>query len=169
MPVKKLKAFLDEKKVKYVSISHSKAYTSQEVAALTHISGKEMAKTVLIKIDGELAMTVLPASYRIDFEMLRTIMKTRKVTLAGEMEFKDRFPDCEIGAMPPFGNLYDMDVYVAESLAEDEEIAFSAGLHSEIIKMKYRDFDKLVKPHILKFSEKTISFPNDPGERWDVD
>lgn len=169
MPAKTLKAFLDEKKVKYLSISHSKAYTSQEVAALTHVSGKEMAKTVLIKINGNMAMAVLPASYHIDFETLRAIMKTRKVTLASEMEFKDRFPDCEIGAMPPFGNLYNMDVYVAESLAEDEEIAFSAGLHSEIIKMGYKDYYKLVKPHILKFSEKTISFPNDPRERWDVD
>ena len=169
MPVKKLKTFLDENDIKYVTIKHSRAYTSQEIAALAHISGKELAKTVLINVEGKMIMTVLPASYQIDFENLKDIFGTRKVSLAAEPEFKYRFPDCEIGAMPPFGNLYDMEVYVAESLSEDKEIAFNAGSHTELIKLNYEDFERLVQPRILRFSKKIVSFPGDPSERWAED
>ncbi len=154
MPAKMLKDFLDSKKVKYVSISHSKSYTAQEIAASAHIPGRELAKTVMIKIDGHLAMAVLPASYKIDFELLQKELKAERVRLAYEQEFKDRCPDCEVGAMPPFGNLYNMDVYVAQSLTEDEEIAFNAGTHTELIKLSYKDYSELVKPTILKFSSK---------------
>ncbi len=166
MPVKKLKTFLDENNVKYVTVRHSSAYTSQEVAASAHICGKELAKTVMINIEGKMAMAVLPASYHIDFDSLQEIFGTRKVFLASESEFKYLFPDCEVGAMPPFGNLYDMEVYVAESLSEEEEIAFNAGSHTELIKLKYEDFERLVEPRIFKFSKKTVSFPGDPSERW---
>ncbi len=166
MPVSKLKAFLDENKVKYVTIRHSSAYTAQEIAASAHVSGKEFAKTVMIKIDGRMAMAVLPASYQIDFEMLRTAFGTNKVTLASEMEFMNFFPDCEIGAMPPFGNLYDMQVFVAESLTTNREIAFNAGNHTEIIKLGFEDYLKLVQPNIFKFSWKTVAIPHDPGVRW---
>lgn len=166
MPVKKLKAFLDENDVKYLTIRHSSAYTAQEIAASVHISGKEVAKTVIIKIDGKMAMAVLPASYQVDFNLLQEIFGTQKVVLATESEFKYIFPDCELGAMPPFGNLYDMEVYVAETLREDKKIAFNAGSHTEMIKMKYEDFEQLVQPKVFKFSWKTVSFPNDPEERW---
>ena len=166
MPVRKLKEFLDLNGVKYVTIKHSSAYTSQEVAASAHISGKEMAKTVMIKVDGKMAMAVLPASYHIDFDSLRVIFGTSNVSLATESEFKDRFPDCEVGAMPPFGGLYDMEVYVAESLSEDEYIAFNAGTHTELIKMKYKDFEYLEEPRVFKFSWKTVSLPGDPSETW---
>lgn len=166
MPVKKLKTFLDENKVKYVTIKHSSAYTSQEIAAKTHISGKNFAKTVMVKIDKGMAMTVLPASYQLDFSLLQEIFGTPKVSLASEAEFKYLFPDCEVGAMPPFGNLYDMEVFVAETLAEDKEIAFNAGTHTEMIKLKYEDFERLVQPRVFKFSWKTVSFPGDPSERW---
>lgn len=169
MPTTKLKAFLDEKKTRYFTIRHSKAYTSQEIAASTHTSGKNFAKTVIVKIDNEMAMCVLPASYHIDFELLRDLFGKRNISLATETEFKYLFPDCEIGAMPPFGNLYGMEVYVAESLSEDEEIAFNACTHSEMIKMKYKDFEQLVQPKIFKFSGKTMSFPTDPSERWEMD
>ncbi len=169
MPVKKLKAFLDENKVKYVTIKHSSAYTAQEIAAKTHVSGKEFAKTVIIKVDGKMTMAVLPASYQVDFALLEQIVGTKKVALATEEEFKYLFPDCEIGAMPPFGNLYDMEVFVAETLAEDKEIAFNAGNHTELIKLNYEDFERLVKPRVFKFSWKTMSFPGDPAERWAVD
>lgn len=169
MPVSKLKAFLDENKVKYVTIRHSNAYTAQEIASSAHVSGKEFAKTVMIKIDGRMAMAVLPASYQIDFEMLRNAFGTKKVTLASEMEFMNFFPDCEIGAMPPFGNLYDMEVYVAESLTSNKEIAFNAGNHTEIIKLGFDDYIRLVQPNIFKFSWKTVSLPRDPGERWAED
>lgn len=154
MPVKKLKEFLDSNKVKYVTMSHSPAYTAQEIAAMAHIPGKELAKTVIVKVDGEMAMAVLPASYKVDFKLLKKAAKAKKVELAGEKEFKDLFPECEVGAMPPFGNLYDMNVFVAESLAEGEEIAFNAGSHTELIKMSYADFEKLAEPTVLKYSIK---------------
>jgi Ala-tRNA(Pro) deacylase len=152
MPLKKIKEFLDSNKVKYVIMQHSPAYTAQEIAAAAHISGKELAKTVMIKIEGKLAMAVLPASYKISFDQLKAALEVSDVKLAYEQEFMDKFPDCEVGAMPPFGNLYGFDVYVAESLAEDEEIAFNACSHTELVKMKFDDFEKLVKPVRLKFS-----------------
>ena len=152
MPVQKLKDFLDDNHVKYVTVSHSRAYTAQEIAASAHIKGKEMAKTVMIKKDGIVAMTVLPASFRVDLYMLMDAIGADKVELALEEEFKDRFPGCEVGAMPPFGNLYGMDVYVAPELAEDEEIAFNAGSHTELVRLAYGDFARLVKPRVLDFS-----------------
>ncbi len=154
MPVLKLKAFLDENNVKYVTIKHSRAYTSQEIASSAHVSGKEFAKTVIIKIDDEMAMAVLPASYQVDFKLLNELFKDQKVELATESEFKDLFPDCEVGAMPPFGHLYNMDVYVAEALRENKEIVFNAGSHKELIRMDYEEFERLEQPRILKFSWK---------------
>jgi Ala-tRNA(Pro) deacylase len=152
MPVKKLKEYLDQEGVKYVAIVHSPAYTAQEIAANAHIPGKDVAKTVMVKLDGKMAMAVLPASYRVDFDLLKEATGAKKVELAGEKEFKDMFPGCEVGAMPPFGNLYGMDVYVAETLAEDEEIAFNAGSHSELLKLAYGDFDRLVRPKHVRVS-----------------
>ena len=154
MPVKKLKEFLDSHKVKYVTISHSTAFTAQQIAASAHIPGKELAKTVIVKIDGKMAMAVLSASYRVDFDLLKDVTGAKTVDLASEEEFKEMFPGCEVGAMPPFGNLYDMDVFVAKSLSEDEEIVFNAGSHSELIRLTYADFEKLVKPRAVKFSVK---------------
>ena len=144
MPVKKLKQFLDDHDVKYVSISHSPAYTAQTIAASAHIPGKELAKTVIVKIDDRYAMAVLPASYRVHLGHLKAAVSADHVELATEAEIKSLFPDCEPGAMPPFGNLYDMDVYVAEQLTQDEEIAFNAGGHTELLRMSYKDFEKLV-------------------------
>ena len=152
MPSKKLKSFLDENKIKYVSIQHSSAYTAQEIAAIAHIPGKDLAKTVIIKIDGKMAMAVLPASFKVSFENLKDTLGVKEARLAYEQEFIDKFPDCEVGAMPPFGNIYGMDVYVAESLAEKEEIAFNACSHIELIKMNFSDFERLVKPKRIKFS-----------------
>jgi Ala-tRNA(Pro) deacylase len=157
MPVKKLKDFLDRENVKYVSIYHSIAYTSQEIAASVHVKGREMAKTVMVKLDGKLAMTVLPASHQVDFERLKRASGAQGVTLATEEEFEDLFPDCDIGAMPPFGNLYGMDVFVSRTLTEDKEIAFNAGSHYELIRLAYKDFEKLVNPKIADFSVKMKS------------
>lgn len=154
MPCKKIKDFLDENKVKYVTITHSLAYTAQEIAASAHIKGKGFAKSVLVKSGGKLSMAVLPASYKIDFDKFKEILGSDDIRLANEQEFKDRFPGCEVGAMPPFGNLYDIDTYVAASLVEDEEFAFNAGTHTEIIRMEYSDFEKLVKPKIVRFAAK---------------
>jgi Ala-tRNA(Pro) deacylase len=149
MPVKKLQEFLDKHHVKYVTIRHSPAYTAQEIAAATHIPGREVAKTVMVKLDGRLAMTVLPASYQVDFERLQNAAGVSHAELASEQEFRDLFPDCDVGAMPPFGNLYGMEVFVAESLAADEEIAFNAGTHTELIRLAYRDFAQLVQPQVV--------------------
>lgn len=154
MPVKQLKDFLDKNNVRYQTISHSTAYTAQQIAATAHIPGKELAKTVMVKIGDRMAMTVLPASYKIDFDLLKEVVGGARVELATEREFKDLFPECEIGAMPPFGNLYDMDVYVAESLLEDDEISFNAGSHTELIRLAMTDYARLVKPKVLRFSAK---------------
>jgi len=148
----KVKAFLDGHEVKYVVISHSKAYTAQGIAAVSHISGKFLAKTVIVKLDGALAMAVLPAPYLVDLPALRRAVGVREAELASEREFKQHFPDCETGAMPPFGNLYGIPVYVDESLTEDDEIAFNAGSHHELIRMTYLDFDRLVRPEVMSFS-----------------
>lgn len=152
MPVQMLKEYLDYHLVKYVVITHSPAFTMQEIASATHIPGKELAKTVIVEIDGRLAMAVLPASQKVDLESLREALGAREVTLAREREFRDRFPDCEPGAMPPFGNLYEMDVYVADTLTEDEEIAFNAGSHTQLVRMAYRDFERLVQPQVMHFA-----------------
>jgi Ala-tRNA(Pro) deacylase len=116
MSLARFKEFLDSHNIKYVTISHSVAYTSQGIAALTHISGKELAQTVIVKTDGALAMAVLPASSQVDLSRLRTAVGATQAVLASEQEFKDRFPDCETGAMPPFGNLYDLPVFADESV-----------------------------------------------------
>ncbi|HEX9692495.1 MAG TPA: YbaK/EbsC family protein [Gemmatimonadales bacterium] len=157
MPATTLKEFLDRHEVPYVSIRHAPAYTAQETAALAHIPGREIAKTVMVKVDGQLAMAVLPASEHVDMRKLRAAMGAEIVELATETEFLDRFPDCEPGAMPPFGNLYDLHVYAADDLAEEEEIAFNAGTHTELIRMPYRDFQRLVGPTVITFAAPTTA------------
>jgi Ala-tRNA(Pro) deacylase len=157
MPATKLKQFLDSHNVKYVSITHSKAYTAQGIAAAAHISGKELAKTVMINVDGEMAMAVLPASETVNVDALKTLLMAKKVDLASERQFRDRFADCELGAMPPFGNLYDLKVYVDETLTHDKEIAFNAGTHLELIKLAYGDFANLVQPTLLRFSRRAVA------------
>ena len=152
MPLNKVRAFLDQHHVKYVVISHSKAYTAQGIAAIAHIPGQQLAKTVIVKLDGALAMAVLPASYQVDLLELKRLTRVREAALASEREFKQHFPDCETGAMPPFGNLYGIPVYVDETLTRDDEIAFNAGTHLELIRMSCADFEKLVKPVVLGFS-----------------
>jgi len=152
MPVNKVKELLDNENVKYVTVSHSVAYTAQEIAARAHVRGKELAKTVMVKLDGKMAMVVLPSTFKIDFDLLTEASGANDVDLASESEFRDMFPDCEVGAMPPFGNLYGFEVYVAQTLAEDDEIAFNAGNHAELIKLPYAEYERLVKPKVVKIS-----------------
>lgn len=159
MPARKLKEYLDSQNVKYESIPHSTAYTAQGIAALTHIPGKELAKTVIVKIDDAMAMAVLPASSQVALSLLKRGTGAETVGLVHESKFKDRFPDCETGAMPPFGNLYGIRVFVDESLTNDEEIAFNAGSHNELIRVSYADFERLVKPTVLRFSAGRIAEP----------
>ena len=148
---KRLKGFLDENNVKYTVITHNKAYTAQRIASSSHISGKELAKTVVIKIDNEFALAVLPASDKVSCSHFADILGVKSVELASEDEFRGIFPDCETGAMPPFGNLYDLTTYVASDLVDEENIAFNAGNYVELIKMKYSDYENLVKPTVIRF------------------
>lgn len=152
MPAEQLKSFLDSNHVKYKTITHSPQYTAQEIAASAHIPGKDLAKTVIVKMDGEFAMAVLPASQHVSLTRLKEAAGANNAEIASEKEFQDLFPDCEVGAMPPFGNLYDMPVFAAEQLTEDDEIAFSAGSHTELVQLSYSDFDKLVHPKVVSLS-----------------
>jgi Ala-tRNA(Pro) deacylase len=149
MPFTRLHQMLDANHVDYQTIAHPTAYTAQETAALAHVSGHELAKTVIVNIDGALAMVVQNASSMVPLGRLRAATGAQDVQLASEREFRDRFPDCELGAMPPFGNLYGMDVFVTEALAQDERIAFNAGTHTELIRLRYADFAKLAQPVVI--------------------
>ncbi|MDX1431192.1 MAG: YbaK/EbsC family protein [Gammaproteobacteria bacterium] len=153
MPVKALTEFLDDHHVKYVTIKHSLAYTAQQIAHSAHIPGKELAKTVMVKLDGRMVMAIVRGPDRVDLERLRAVSRAEKVELADEDEFRGMFPGVDPGAMPPFGNLYGMPVYVDERLAADEVIAFNAGTHSELIELAYADFERLVEPRVARFAK----------------
>ena len=148
----RLIAHFQEEGVAFEELSFPEAYTAQEIAAQSHIPGWHLAKVVMVKVEGELTMLVLPTPARVDFSRLKEALAAKEVELARERDFGHRFPDCEVGAMPPFGNLYGMKVFVAKTLAEGDEIAFTAGTHSELIKMAYKDFKNAVKPVEVKFS-----------------
>lgn len=150
MPDNKIKNFLDTQNVTYSLIHHSPAYTAPEIAAICHLSGKHLAKVVIVKADGELTMVVEPAHQRVDLKKLADQMGAQNVELASEIEFSNKFPGCEVGAMPPFGNLYNMNVYVSELLTHDDQIAFNAGSHEELIKMSYKDYEQIVRPNVFK-------------------
>jgi len=152
MPVRKLVEYLDRHQIRFTRIDHSSAFTAQEVAQAAHIPGNEMVKTVMVFVDDALAMAVLPANFHVDLEHLRELTAARKVTLATEPEFKQRFPDCEVGAMPPFGNLWDIPVYAASALEDNESIAFNAGSHRQVIRLDFADFRRLVQPRVLDFT-----------------
>ena len=152
MPARQLSEYLDSRAVKYVTIQHSPAFTAQEVAQSTHMAGSDFAKTIVVSTDAGMAMVVLPANRKIVLSDLREMLGDQDLKLASEDEFISRFPDCELGAMPPFGNLYGLPVYVCQTLAEEPEIAFNAGTHREVIKMSYQDFAELVQPTVLDFA-----------------
>lgn len=148
---RKLNAYLDRHKVPYEVLIHQEAYRAPEIAQALHAPEKEMAKVVIVKVEARFVMTVLPATWNVDIHRLRDVFLTSHVRLATEDEFKDLFPDCDLGAMPPFGNLYGLDLYVDRSLTEDEHIVFQAGTHSEAIRMRYTDFAALVRPRVAEF------------------
>ena len=145
----RLKKYLDENRVPYETHVHRLAYTAQQVAAEEHVPGRMMAKTVIVHTGEGFAMAVLPAPLRLDLGALRAALNQPNVRLATEAEFSSLFPDSETGAMPPFGNLYNLPVFVDEALAKDEEIVFNAGTHRDSIKMRVADFARLVQPRIL--------------------
>ena len=152
MAAMNFKNFLNSCGVKYVTIEHSPAYTALETAASAHVSGRDFAKTVIVEIGSEMAMVVLPANRKIVLSDLQEMLADQNVKLATEDDFIKRFPDCELGAMPPFGNLYGLPVYVAQRLAEEPEIAFNAGTHREVIKMSFAAFAELVQPTVVDFA-----------------
>ena len=156
MPLNRLRDFLDNQHVAYISIFHSVAYTAQGVAAVTHIPGKELAKTVIVNLDGVPVMAVVPAQSHVDLRLLREVANAKQSELETEPEFKGRFPDCETGAMPPFGNLYGMKVFADVRLTLDKEIAFNAGSHREIIRMSWKDYVALVKPVVTNLTTRTV-------------
>ncbi|MDR9425057.1 MAG: YbaK/EbsC family protein [Marinobacter sp.] len=149
MPAQQLKTFLDNSGVEYMCLPHPPAFTARQLAHHVKIAGERVVKTVIIELDGKMAMLVMPATWRIRWDQLSRIMNTDFVDLADEQEFQDRFPDCEPGAMPPFGNLFGMNVYCAEALTEQPELAFAAGSHTESMHMKTDDFLSLVHPMII--------------------
>ncbi len=149
MSMKNLTEYLDRQHVTYDVLEHDPAYTAQETAAVAHIPGREMAKTVIVVVDGQMAMAVLPAHQRLDLKQLKQAAGAKQVAICHESDFVRTFPDCEPGAMPPFGNLFNMQVYVADSLMEDDEIAFNAGSHTELIRMSYDDYVRLVHPKVV--------------------
>jgi Ala-tRNA(Pro) deacylase len=146
MPAAKLKSFLEENEVEYKTLRHEAAYTAQGVAASTHVHGWELAKSVVLKVDDGYALAVLPAPAHVDFERIKLAIGARAVALASEAEMQSLFPGCELGAMPPFGNLYGLPVYVDLSLGLDDSIVFNAGTHTEAIRIAYEDFERLVHP-----------------------
>jgi Ala-tRNA(Pro) deacylase len=157
MPLNRLREYLDSHNIRYVLFSHSLAYTAQGIAALTHISGKELAKTVIVRIDGGLAMAVVPASRHVNLPLLKRAVGAQTVELAPEQEFKDKFPDCEAGAMPPFGNLYGMAVFADESLTSIKEITFNAGTHRDLMRMDWADLVRLVEPRIIQITKARVT------------
>lgn len=157
MPLSRLRRYLDTNGVKYVVIAHSPAFTAQGIAAQARIPGKEFAKTLVVKLDGELAMAVLPASFDLDSALLKSALQAKVVQLASEHEFKDLFPDCDTGAMPPFGNLYGMRVFADETLSLDKEIVFNACSHRELIRMAWQDFERLVHPRLMRLAKQRVA------------
>ena len=149
MSTQALQSYLDERHIEYTLINHSPTYTAQETAQSAHVPGRAVAKTVVVRIDGTAAMMVEPATSRVHFGRLKELTGAKLVSLANEEDLNDLFPDCELGAMPPLGNLYGMHVYIDEHLTHEEEIGFNAGSHTDLIKLRYRDFESLVHPEVV--------------------
>jgi len=145
----RLEQYLRQQQVTYEVQHHPLAYTAQQVAASEHVPGKELAKTVIVITDDRSVMVVVPASRNVQVSKLAAALGASHARLAEEKEFEALFPDCELGAMPPFGNLYGMDVYVDRMLAEDERIVFRAGTHTDTMRINYADFARLVNPMVV--------------------
>lgn len=150
--LKRLEEFLEKNHATYKAVIHPEAYTAQEIAASMHVKGRELVKSVMVKADGKIVMAVLPASHRVDFERLKNALGEKDLRLATEEEFARLFPDCEPGAEPPFGNLYDVETIVDKSLAGDEDIYFNAGTHYEAVEMEYSKYEELVRPRVAEFA-----------------
>jgi Ala-tRNA(Pro) deacylase len=152
----KLISYLNEKKVGYEILHHREAFTAQTIAAAEHIKGRHHAKVVMVKSGGEHLMTVLPADSRIDLEKLEKVTG-KPTSLESETEFKDLFPDCAPGTMPPFGDLYGVPTYVDRKLTDEDYIVFEAGTHTDAIRLTYSDYERAAKPRVEEFA---VKFPS---------
>ena len=163
MATRRTREFLDGNGVKYVIISHSRAYTAQEVAASAHVPGGDLAKVVVVTVDGRLALAVVPASRQVDMGLLRSAAEAQYAALADESDFADRFEGCQLGAMPPFGNLFGMETFVDKDLATEEYIAFNAGTHTDVIAMRFTDFRRLAHPKLTRISMAAVPAGLEPS------
>ncbi len=148
----RLERYFRENGVPFVALTHPPAFTAPEVAAVQHVPGKQVAKVVMVSAGGSLVMCVLPANAHISFRLLAGILNSTEARLAHEDEFSHIFSDCLLGAMPPFGNLYNIPVYLETSLTDDSELVFQAGTHTDAMRLRYSDYVRLVKPHIAQFA-----------------
>ncbi len=148
----RLEAYLRKHKVPYLLQHHTQAFSAQKIAEREHIPGQRVAKPVIVMADSRLIELVLPAPDQVDFSKLQSILGTKNVRLAHESEFANVFPDCEVGAMPPFGNHYGIAVYVEKRLTEDETIVFPVGTHTDTMSLKYSDFERLVQPRVVEYA-----------------
>ena len=143
---------LRKENVPFEMLEHPPAFTAQELAATEHVSGDEVAKVVVVRASDRYAMFVLPASYNVRFDLVGDVLGTPDTRLATEAELSALFSDCELGAMPPFGREYGMDVYADTHLAEDEQIVFEAGHHDEAVRMRWADYERIEHPKIVRFA-----------------
>ena len=150
MPLRQLSNYLDTHNIHYQTRNHTPAFTAQEVAQSCHLSGHHLAKTVIAKVDDEMVMVVTPATEKVNFTELLSESHAHTAELASEDEFSEKFPMCDLGAMPPFGNLFGMKVFVSEELTESDVIAFNSGFSTEIVTMDFADYDRLVKPSVIR-------------------
>lgn len=147
----RLRTYFRDNGIEFEEHQHPEAFTAQEVAASEHVPGKQVAKVVMVAADGDLVMTVVQAHHKVELDQVAELLGGKGVRLAEEDEFAPRFPDCDAGAMPPFGNLYDLDVYVDDSLAEQDRVIFQAGTHTDTMSIGYSDFEQLVQPTVARF------------------
>lgn len=147
-----VKEFLDNQGIDYEIILHRRSDTAQATASAAHVAASKLAKTVVVKVDGGLHMAVVPANQRLDLGLLKAATGASSVALASEAEFQASFPGCEPGAMPPFGNVYGLPVWVDEELAANPQIVFNAGTHTELVRLAYRDFARVVAPRVVSLA-----------------
>jgi Ala-tRNA(Pro) deacylase len=154
--MERLRVYLDQHHAGYTHTEHPQAYTAREVASAEHLPAREMAKTVMIFGDEGYHMIVVPANRLVDFHEVRMALGLTHARMATEEEIGRLFPDCELGAMPPFGNLYNVPVYLDSSLAGEETICFNAGTHRDVIHMRTGDYRDLVNPTVISLAREAV-------------
>ena len=155
--LERLTAYFDQHRIPYRHTTHALAFTAREVARAEHMPERKLAKTIVFLADDQYGLAVLPADSLVDMQELRIVLDMPRLRLATERELADLFPDCELGAMPPVGNLFGMQVYIDYSLSHEDEIAFNAGTHRDVIHMKYPDYQSLVEPHKVAFARRAFA------------